>query len=317
MAERTASGLIELSRDVAAALAERRPVVALESVVIAHGLPYPTNLEVARRMEAAVREAGALPATVWARDGRLRIGAQADEIEYLATQPGIRKVSRRDLPIVLGRREPGATTVAATLIIAHQAGIPIAATGGIGAVAHGGERSWDVSNDLAVLAQCPMALVCAGAKSLMDARLTRELLETLGVTVLGWQTDELPAFYTRGSGERVDARVDTGAEAAAIVAANRSLELPGAVLITVPPPPEIALSEEEAREAVARALASAAAAGQSGADLTPYVLAALADLTGGRSRDVNAALLVLNARIAGEIAVALANQAVGHGGRDA
>lgn len=300
--------VLELSPEVAAALDEARPVVGLESVVIAYGLPHPANLDVAREMERCIREAGALPATIWVCDGRIRVGASPEELGYLATAAGIRKVSRRDLPIALGRREPGATTVSATLIAAQRAGIAVVATGGIGAVARGGERSWDVSNDLVGLAQCSVALVSAGAKSLMDARLTRELLETLGVTVLGWQTSELPAFYTAQTGEPVDLRVETAAEAADVIAANRALGLAGSVLVAVPPPPAVALAPEEVDEAVDRALAEANQAGRTGSELTPFVLAALAEITGGRSQRVNAELLVQNARIAGAIAAALANR---------
>jgi pseudouridine-5'-phosphate glycosidase len=278
-------------------------VVALESTVIAHGLPHPTNLEVARRMEQIIRQHDAVPATIAVLDGHLRAGLTGGELEYLATAQGIRKVSRRDLPVVVARGGNGATTVAATATIAAWAGIEVFATGGIGGVHR--EPPFDVSNDLPTLASVPVAVVCSGAKSILDLRATLEWLETAGVPVVGYGTSEFPAFYTRQSGLPVDARVDTPQEAAAIIRAGRHLDLPGGTLIAVPLPPADELPAEELEAAIAAALAEAQAQGIEGSASTPFLLAWIAQKTGGASRKANVALLENNAAVAAEIAVAL------------
>jgi pseudouridine-5'-phosphate glycosidase len=301
------SKLLQVSQEVRHALAEGQAVVALESTVIAHGLPYPTNLETARQMEARVREQGAIPATIALLDGRLRVGLSDAELEHLATVPasrgGIRKVSRRDLPIVVGRGEDGATTVAATATLAAWAGISIFATGGIGGVHR--DPPFDISNDLPTLASVPIAVVCSGAKSILNLRATLEWLETAGVPVLGYGTDEFPAFYARESGLPVDARVDSPAEAAAILRAQRQLGLPGGLLIAVPVPAEVALDPKRLETAIAEALAEAAARDIEGSASTPFLLRWVARQTGGDSLKANVALLENNATVAAQIAVAL------------
>ena len=297
------SKLLQMSQEVQEALAEGQAVVALESTVIAHGLPYPTNLETARRMEARVREQGAIPATIALLDGRLRVGLSDAELEHLATAKGIRKVSRRDLPIVVGRGEDGATTVAATATVAAWAGIPVFATGGIGGVHR--DPPFDISNDLPTLASVPVAVVCSGAKSILNLRATLEWLETAGVPVLGYGTDEFPAFYARESGLPIDARVDSPAEAAAILRAQQQLGLPGGLLITVPVPAEVALDPKRLETAIAEALAEAAARDIEGSASTPFLLRWVARQTGGDSLKANVALLENNAAVAAQIAVAL------------
>jgi pseudouridine-5'-phosphate glycosidase len=294
---------LRINDEVRSALEAGRPVVALESTVIAHGLPHPTNLEVARRMEQIVRQHDALPATIAVLDGRLCAGLTGEELEYLATAQGIRKVSRRDLPVVVARVGDGATTVAATVTIAAWAGIEVFATGGIGGVHR--EPPFDISNDLPTLASVPVTVVCAGAKSILDLRATLEWLETAGVPVVGYGTDEFPAFYTRQSGLPVDTRVDTPQEAAAIIRASRQLGLPGGTLIAVPLPPADELPAEELESAIAAALAEAQAQGIDGSASTPFLLTWIAQETGGSSLRANVALLENNAAVAAEIAVAL------------
>ena len=286
---------------------QAQPVVALESTVIAHGLPFPHNVETALSLEEIVREEGALPATIGIIGGVLRVGLSPEEIERLATGRNVRKVSRRDLPLVVARQEDGATTVAATMWIAHQAGIRVFATGGIGGVHRG--QPFDVSADLPELAQTPVAVVCSGAKAILDLPLTLEWLETHGVPVLGYGTDEFPAFYSRSSGLPVDARVDTPQEAAAIFRAQRALGLPAGLLICVPVPAEAELPAEVMEAAIAGALAAAEARGLRGKALTPFLLAEVSQRTGGASLRANLALLENNARVAAQIAVALAEPA--------
>jgi pseudouridine-5'-phosphate glycosidase len=292
--------------EVYAALMAGSPVVALESTLITHGFPYPANVETALAMEAAIRAEGAIPATIAVLAGRLTVGLMPDEIERLAAlgQAGVRKCSRRDLPIVAGLRVYGATTVAGTMIVAHMAGIKVFATGGIGGVHRGHPQ--DVSADLIELGRTPVTVVCAGAKSILDLPLTLEVLETQGVTVLGYGTDTLPAFYSRSSGLPVDQRVDTPEQAAAITAARDRLGLAQAVLVTVPVPEAVALPVDEAEAAIATATQEADAQGISGKDVTPFVLGRVLDLTGGRSQQANIAALVNNARVGARIARALA-----------
>jgi pseudouridylate synthase len=303
MAQRQRASMLHVSRPVRAALDDGRPVVALESTVIAHGLPYPANLEVARQMEAAVRENGATPATVAILHGELHAGLTDAELEFVATAQGIRKVSRRDLPVVVAQQGDGATTVAATAMIAAWAGIKVFCTGGIGGVHR--DAPFDVSNDLPTLASVPVAVVCSGAKAILDLPATVEWLETAGVPVVGYGTDELPAFYSRQSGLRVDVRVDKPQEAAAIIRATWQLGLPGGVLIVVPVPEADELSRESVEPQIAAALAEAKAQRIGGNAVTPFLLKWLAEKTGDASLKANVALLKNNAAVAAQIAAAL------------
>ena len=297
-------GNLHIHSRVKEVLRQRLPIVALESTVIAHGLPFPHNVETALSLEEIVRQAGAVPATIGVIGGVLRVGLSPEEIKRLATSRNVRKVSRRDLPLVVARQEDGATTVAATMCIAHQAGIRVFATGGIGGVHRG--QPFDVSADLPELAQTPVAVVCSGAKAILDLELTLEWLETHGVPVLGYGADEFPAFYSRSSGLPVDGRVDTPQEAAAVFRAQRALGLPAGLLITVPVPAEAELPAEVMEAAIAGALAAAEARGLRGKALTPFLLAEVSQRTGGASLRANLALLENNARVAAQIAVALA-----------
>jgi pseudouridine-5'-phosphate glycosidase len=295
--------LARLDDEIQDALEAGRAVVALESTLIAHGLPYPTNLETARQMEITVREHGAVPATIAVLDGRLRVGLSDAELEHLATAKGIRKTSRRDLPVVVAQREDGATTVAATATIAAAAGIEVLATGGIGGVHR--DAPFDVSNDLPTLASVPLLVVCAGVKSILDLKATLEWLETAGVPVVGYGTDEFPAFYTGRSGLPVDVRVDTPQEAAAIARAARHLGLPGGTLVAVPIPAAAELPPARLETAIASALDEAQARGIEGSASTPFLLKWLARQTGGASLKANVSLLENNAAVAAQIAVAL------------
>ena len=289
---------------VTAALAEGRPVVALESTVITHGLPWPTNLHAAQALEAAVRDGGATPATMAVLGGQLCVGLDSAELERLAqASQGVRKVSRRDLALVQARGEDGGTTVAATMWIAHQAGIQVFATGGIGGVHR--RHPFDVSADLPELAQTGVIVVCAGAKAILDLPLTLEWLETHGVPVLGWQSDEFPAFYSRSSGLPVDQRVESAAEVAAIWRAQRRLGL-GGLLLTVPIPEEFDTPAEQVEGAIVAALDEADARGIRGKAVTPFLLERVSALTEGASQRANLALLEHNARVAAAVAQALA-----------
>jgi len=294
---------IRLSLPVEAALREGRPVVALESTVIAHGLPYPQNLEAAQLLEEQVREAGAVPATIAVLRGVLRVGLEREDLAYLAAADSVRKVSRRDLPLVVARREDGATTVAATMWIAHRAGIQVFATGGIGGVHRG--YAGDVSADLTELAGTPVVVVCSGAKEVLDLPRTLEWLETWGVPVIGYGTDELPAFYVRHSGLPVDARADTPADVARIVAAQRSLGLESGLVVAVPIPEEDALDESQMEAVIAEALAEADSRHVKGKEITPFLLSYLHEKTGGETLRANIALLRNNATVAAQIARAL------------
>lgn len=297
------TGRVVIAPAVRRALDAGGAVVALESTVISHGLPYPTNLETAQRCEAAIRDEGATPATVGIIGGVLTVGLSEDQLQVLAQAEGVRKVSRRDFGIALARGEHGATTVAGTMIAAHMAGIRVFATGGIGGV-HRGDAG-DISADLPELAQTPVAVVCAGAKSILDLPRTLEWLETAGVPVIGWQTETFPAFYAVSSELPVDVRVETAQEAAAIVQAQWSAGLRGGALIAVPPPGDLALPDDEMEAAIAQALADEEREGVTGKHITPYLLAKVAEITGGRSMAVNLALLEQNARIAARIAKAM------------
>jgi pseudouridine-5'-phosphate glycosidase len=294
---------LAVNAEVAAALAAHRAVVALESTVIAHGLPRPQNLEAARAIEEEVRGLGSLPATIAIADGRAIVGADDALLVRLAEDPAVAKVSLRDLAPVLARRGLGATTVAATVEIAARAGIAVMATGGIGGVHRGGERSFDESADLEAIAKHPVCVVCAGAKLVLDLALTLERLETLGVPVIGYGTDELPAFYVRSSGMPLAHRVDDALAAARV--AREQLARGAGIVIAVPIAERDALDRREAEAEVARALAAAERQGVRGASLTPFLLAQLSDATGGRSLTANVSLLRGNARIAAQIALAL------------
>lgn len=299
---------LQLHPDIAAALQEHRPVVALESTVITHGLPYPANLETARAMEAAVRAGGATPATIAILGGTVQVGLTEAQLAYLAKRPpgSVRKCSRRDLPLALARSEDGATTVAGTMLLAHAAGIEVFATGGIGGVHRG--RPHDVSADLSELGRTPVTVVCSGAKSILDLPLTLEVLETNGVPVIGFGTDELPAFFARSSGLPVDARMDHAEEVAAAIRARRRLGLQSGILVTVPTPEEAALDGEASEALIQQATAEAEAAGVHGAATTPWLLQRIAVLSEGRSLRANVALLQNNGATAAAIAAALARQ---------
>jgi pseudouridine-5'-phosphate glycosidase len=289
---------------VGVALEHGDPVVALESTVISHGLPWPHNLTLARRMELVVREGGAVPATIGVIGGQIRVGLDNAELEHLSRTEGIWKVSRRDLPVVAAQKRDGATTVAGTMLAARMAGIPVMATGGIGGV-HRGDGT-DVSADLPELARTPVIVVCAGAKAVLDLPATLEWLETHGVPVIGYGTDEFPAFYSRESGLRVEARADSAEEVAAIARAAWGLGFDTGLLICVPCPEEAALPAAEAEGAIAAAVGEAERRGITGKAVTPFLLARVAELTGGKSRAANLALLEHNARVAAAIARALA-----------
>ena len=296
---------LQMSAEVKDALASRRPLVALESTIITHGMPYPDNAETARAVEAAVRAGGAVPATIAIIDGALCVGLEADQLEALAASQGVAKASRRDMAMVVSQGRSAGTTVATTMLIAARAGIPIFATGGIGGVHRGAERTFDVSADLIELSRTPVTVVCAGAKSILDLAKTLEVLETNGVPVIGYGTDEFPAFFSRSSGLRVDARLDTPGAVAEAIRTHRSLGMTGGLLVCNPLPTDEEVSAEEMAPRITAALADAAAQGVTGKDITPFLLARLVELTGGRSLKANRALIKYNARLAAEIAVAL------------
>ncbi len=299
---------LDVHPDVAAALAAGRAVVALESTLIAHGMPWPHNLDTARRLEAEVRRQGAVPATVAVLGGRLKAGLSTDELETLARRgPAIAKASRRDLALLVARGADGATTVAATMIVAALAGIRVFATGGIGGVHRGAAQSFDVSADLLELAQTPVAVVCAGAKSILDLGLTLEVLETHGVPVIGYRTDRLPAFYVRDSGFALEQRLDDPDAVARAMHAQWSLGLAGGLVIANPIPVEHEMLRERIATAIDQALAEAAARGIHGKASTPFLLQRVAELTGGDSLASNIALVLNNAALAAQVAVAYAS----------
>ena len=297
---------LDISPEVEQALAEGRPVVALESTIISHGMPYPKNVETALLVEQTVRENGAVPATIAVIGGRLKAGLSRDEIEYLGrTGPGVAKASRRDLPMLVAHGADGATTVATTMIVAHLAGIRVFATGGIGGVHRGAETTMDISADLEELAQTPVMVVCAGAKAILDLGLTLEYLETKGVPVIGYRTDELPAFYTRESGFGVDCRAESPEDLAAIFLAQRRLDYRGGMLVTNPIPEEFAMDRAVIDDAIGKALAAADAAGVKGKNVTPFLLAKVVELTGGDSLESNIHLVLNNAALAARTAAAI------------
>jgi pseudouridine-5'-phosphate glycosidase len=295
-----------IHKEVAAALAEGTPVVALESTVISHGLPRPHNLETARGMEAAIRAGGALPATIAVFGGKLVVGTSAGELAFLAESKDVAKVSRADLAAVVASGRAGATTVATTALIAARAGIRVFATGGIGGVHRGVEETLDISADLTELARTPIAVVCAGAKAILDLPRTLEMLETLGVPVVGYGTNQLPAFYARESGLTLQSRVDSPDEAARLMATQWGLGLSAGIVFGNPVPEGSATPREELEGLIAKALVAAAAEKIQGKRVTPYLLEALSKGSGGRTLAANVALLLNNARVAAGIAVAYA-----------
>ncbi len=292
---------LNIHPEVEDALQNKKAVVALESTLITHGFPVPENVVIARKIEETVREQGAVPATIAILKGQIVVGLTDEQLTYLSTAKNVRKCSRRDLPIVLARAEDGATTVAGTMIIAHLAGIQIFATGGIGGVHRG--HAYDESADLMEFVRTPVTVVCAGAKAILDLSLTMEVLETRGVPVLGYQTNELPAFYSRHSGLSVDVRVETPQEVVDIIRTRQALKLNTGLLVTVPVPESYEWPAAEAQIIINQALADADAAGISGKAVTPYLLERVSDLSGSRSKKANIALLLNNACVAAQIAL--------------
>ncbi len=294
---------LDVSPEVAEALAAGKPVVALESTIISHGMPYPRNVETALLVEQTIRENGAVPATIAIIGGRLKAGLSKDEIEYLGKAgTKVAKASRRDIAALVARKADGATTVTTTMMIAHMAGISIFATGGIGGVHRGAEVTMDISADLEELGNTPVMVVCAGAKSILDLGLTLEYLETKGVPVIGYGTDELPAFYTRHSGFGVDYRADSPEELAAMFKAQRGLGLKGGMLVTNPIPEEYSMDKAVIDAAIDQAIKEASEKGIKGKQTTPFLLAKVVELTGGDSLDSNIALVLNNARLAAKTA---------------
>jgi len=294
---------INFNEEVQDALHNKKPVVALESTVIAHGLPYPKNLETAFNLEKIVRENGATPATIAVFGGEFCVGLDENQIERLATDKNIRKISRRDLPVASARKLNCATTVATTSFIAHKAAIKLFATGGIGGIHRG--YGLDVSADLPELANTPITVVCSGAKIVLDLPATREWLETYGITVVGWQCDEMPAFYSRQSGLLVDERIETAQEAAEIVKMRDELNLKNSILLTVPIPSEFEIDLNELENILAESLKLADEQNINGKEITPFLLAQMAEKSGGKTLAANIALLENNAKIAAQIAVEL------------
>ena len=297
---------LSISAEVQKALNEGKPVVALESTIISHGMPYPQNVETALRVEQTIRENGAVPATIAIIGGKLKAGCTPEEIEYLGKKGhDVTKASRRDLPVLIARGEDGATTVTTTMIIAAMAGIKVFATGGIGGVHRGAETTMDISADLEELAQTPVLVVCAGAKSILDLGLTLEYLETKGVPVIGYRTEELPAFYTPHSGFKVDYRLDSPEEIAAAFRAKLDMGLKGGMLVTNPIPDEYAMPADVINKAIDEAIVESVKLGIHGKETTPFLLAKVKDLTGGDSLASNIQLVLNNARLAAKTAAAL------------
>ena len=297
---------LDIKPEVAEAIAAGKPVVALESTIISHGMPYPQNVETALAVERIIRENGAVPATIAIIGGRLKAGLTEAEIEYFGKKgQAIHKASRRDLAVLCARGEDGATTVATTMIIAHMAGISVFATGGIGGVHRGAETTMDISADLEELAQTPVMVVCAGAKSILDLGLTLEYLETKGVPVIGFGTKELPAFYTRQSGFSVDYRIDTPEELAAAFRAGQDMGLRGGMLVANPIPEEFSMPKDVIDRAIDQAIAECGEQGIHGKETTPFLLARVAELTGGDSLASNIRLVFHNAAVAAKTAVAM------------
>lgn len=293
---------IQINPEVKQALEQGRPVVALESTIISHGMPYPRNVETALQVESILREQGVIPCTMGIIDGVAVIGMNAEQIEQFGKRKGIAKVSRRDLPVIMATRQWGATTVATTMILAAYAGIEVFVTGGIGGVHRGAQETFDISADLQELAHTNVTVICAGAKAILDLPLTLEVLETYGVPVLGYQTEELPAFYTRTSGLKVDHAIKDAKEAADIIRTKREMNLQGGILITNPIPEEKAMKQEVINQAIGEALEEMEEKGIKGKDCTPFLLAKIVEITGGDSLDANIQLVYNNARVGAAIA---------------
>ncbi|TVY01357.1 pseudouridine-5'-phosphate glycosidase [Cohnella terricola] len=300
-----ASQYLTFTDEVKDALANNKPIVALETTIISHGMPYPQNIEMARKVEQIIRDNGAVPATIGLLDGRIKIGLNEQELEAFATNKQVEKVSRRDFPYILSSGKIGATTVAATMIGAALAGIEVFATGGIGGVHREGETTMDISADLTELAHTNVAVVCAGAKSILDIGRTLEFLETHGVPVVGYKTDEFPSFYARESGFGVDFRLDEPAQVADALRKKWELGLNGGAIIANPVPEESALKHAEIESVIQQALDEAKAQNITGKKVTPFLLARIKELTGGKSLETNIALVYHNAQVAAQIAVAL------------
>lgn len=296
---------LSLHPEVQAALAQGKPVVALESTIIAHGMPYPQNVETAKRVEAELRASGVIPATIAIIDGKIKVGLNEEELERIGSTPGVVKVSRRDMPMVLASKTLGATTVATTMIGAELAGIQVFVTGGIGGVHRGAQETFDVSADLDELAKTNVAVVCAGAKSILDLGLTLEYLETKGVPVLGYQTSTLPAFYTRESDFGVDKRVETPREIADICIAKWGANLTGGLVIANPIPEAYSMDATAIEDVIHKAVASAEAQGIRGKEVSPYLLKTIKELSGGESLASNIELVLNNARLGAAIAIEL------------
>ena len=296
---------IRISKKVEEALKNKKPVVALESTIISHGMPYPKNVECALRVEKEIRDNGAIPATIGIIDGDIVIGMSKDEIEEFGKRKGIVKVSRRDLPIVVSKKMWGATTVSATMIASKLANIKFFVTGGIGGVHRGAQETFDISADLQELAHTNVTVICAGAKAILDLKLTLEYLETFGVPVLGYKTKELPAFYTRKSGLNVDYQIDSPKEAAEIIKAKRDMKLDGGILITNPIPEEYSMDSEYINKEIDIAIEEMNKLGIKGKETTPYLLDKIQKLTGGESLEANIRLVLNNAMLASKVAVEL------------
>ncbi len=296
---------LDISTEVKEALANNQPVVALESTIISHGMPYPKNVETALTVEQIIRDQGAIPATIAILNGRLKVGLSHEEIEMLGKAGDVVKASRRDIPFIIAKKLNGATTVASTMILAQLAGIKVFATGGIGGVHRGAETSFDISADLIELSQTDVAVVCAGAKSILDIGLTLEYLETHGVPVVGYQTDELPAFYTSKSGFGVDYRVDTAKEMAVALKSKWDLRLQGGVVVANPIPTEYEMDADMINRVIVQAVKEQDELGIKGKESTPFLLAKVKELTGGESLDSNIQLVYNNARLGAQIAVEL------------
>lgn len=298
---------IRVKEEALQALKENRPVVALESTIISHGMPYPRNVQTALEVERIIREHGAVPCTIGIIDGVGVVGMSPEEIEEFGKRKGIAKVSRRDLPVIMAEKAWGATTVATTMILAAAAGIEVFVTGGIGGVHRGAQQTFDISADLEELAKTNVTVICAGAKAILDLPLTMEVLETKGVPVLGYQTEELPAFYTRKSGLKVDYALKDTVDAAKVIKAKRDLKLDGGILIANPIPEEYSMDPEVINKAIDEAVKEMDAQGIKGKNCTPYLLAKIAEITGGSSLDSNIQLVYNNAAIGAEIAKELCN----------
>lgn len=298
---------MEISKEVKAAIEGKKPVVALESTIISHGMPYPKNVETALEVEEIIRSMGAIPATIAILNGKIKVGLSHDEIEYLGKAKDVYKVSRRDLPFIIAKGLNGATTVASTMIISKLAGIKVFVTGGIGGVHRGAEKSFDISADLQELAHTDVAVVCAGAKSILDLGLTLEYLETFGVPVVGYKTDEFPAFFTRKSGYGVDYRVDSEEELAKAIKTKWDLGLNGGIVVANPIPEEYEMDKSAIDKAIEEVLKEAEEKGIKGKKVTPFLLSRVKDKTGGDSLESNIKLVYNNAKVGANLAIELSN----------